>query len=179
MALDFPSSPTNGQVFGDYTYDSTAGGWRSSALEATGLPAGGTAGQTLTKNTSTNYDVSWGTLALANGGTGATTASAARTNLGVAALGDAGVPFRRAAGTASSSAGSYVAVTFPASRFTVAPIVNVTAVSQTINNVVVPWFSGSITSTGFSVGAFTLGGSHVAAGFHWNATQMTSGAAAG
>lgn len=27
-ALDFPSSPTNGQVFGQYTYDSTKGAWR-------------------------------------------------------------------------------------------------------------------------------------------------------
>lgn len=27
MALDFPSSPTNGQVYGAYTYDSTKGAW--------------------------------------------------------------------------------------------------------------------------------------------------------
>lgn len=62
MALDFPSSPTNGQVFGDYTYDSTAGGWRSSKLEATGLPTGGTAGQFLTKNSATDYDTQWAAL---------------------------------------------------------------------------------------------------------------------
>jgi hypothetical protein len=29
MALDFPSSPTNGQQYGVYTYDSTLGAWRS------------------------------------------------------------------------------------------------------------------------------------------------------
>lgn len=27
MAIDFPSSPTNGQVFGNYTYNSTKGAW--------------------------------------------------------------------------------------------------------------------------------------------------------
>jgi hypothetical protein len=76
MALDFPSSPTNGQVFGDYTYDSTAGGWRSSKLEATGVPAGGTANQLLSKVTSTDYDTQWITaLPIANGGTGLTTGS--------------------------------------------------------------------------------------------------------
>ena len=29
MALDFPSSPANGQVYSNYYYDSTAGAWRS------------------------------------------------------------------------------------------------------------------------------------------------------
>jgi hypothetical protein len=33
MALDFPSSPTNGQVYGDYTYDGTAGVWRATTLQ--------------------------------------------------------------------------------------------------------------------------------------------------
>jgi hypothetical protein len=73
MALDFPSSPTNGQVFGDYTYDSTAGGWRSSKLEATGVPAGGTANQLLSKVNSTDYNTQWITaVPIANGGTGGT-----------------------------------------------------------------------------------------------------------
>lgn len=31
MALDFPSSPTNGQVFGNYTYNSTRGAWLNTA----------------------------------------------------------------------------------------------------------------------------------------------------
>ena len=74
MALDFPSSPTNGQVFGNYTYDSTAGAWRSSALYSMGLPAGGTANQFLTKIDSTNYNTQWSTtLGVANGGTGVDT----------------------------------------------------------------------------------------------------------
>lgn len=33
-ALDFPSSPTNGQVFGQYTYDSTKGAWRVTSNSA-------------------------------------------------------------------------------------------------------------------------------------------------
>jgi microcystin-dependent protein len=39
MALDFPSSPVNGQTFGNYTYDSTAGAWRSSSV-VSGVPSG-------------------------------------------------------------------------------------------------------------------------------------------
>lgn len=33
-ALDFPSSPTNGQVYGQYTYDSAKGAWRVTANTA-------------------------------------------------------------------------------------------------------------------------------------------------
>jgi hypothetical protein len=74
MALDFPSSPTNGQVFGAYTYDSTAGAWRSSALYSLGVATGGTANQFLTKIDSSNYNTQWSTtLGVANGGTGANT----------------------------------------------------------------------------------------------------------
>jgi hypothetical protein len=74
MALDFPSSPINGQTFNNYTYDSTAGAWRSSALYSMGLPIGGTANQFLTKIDSSNYNTQWSTtLGVANGGTGATT----------------------------------------------------------------------------------------------------------
>ena len=40
MALDFPSSPVNGQIFGDYAYDSVVGAWRSVPVLPGGLPAG-------------------------------------------------------------------------------------------------------------------------------------------
>jgi hypothetical protein len=74
MALDFPSSPTNGQVFDKYTYDSAAGAWRSSALYSLGVATGGTANQFLTKIDSSNYNTQWSTtLGVANGGTGAAT----------------------------------------------------------------------------------------------------------
>lgn len=59
MPLDFPSSPTNGQIYGDYVYDSTAGVWRSQA-------------------TSNIYPV-----AISNGGTGANTLAGAQDNLRV------------------------------------------------------------------------------------------------
>ena len=32
-ALDFPSSPSNNQVFGDYIYDATKGVWNANALQ--------------------------------------------------------------------------------------------------------------------------------------------------
>lgn len=40
VAIDFPSSPTNGQVFGNYTYDSVVGVWRATTQATPGLPAG-------------------------------------------------------------------------------------------------------------------------------------------
>jgi hypothetical protein len=40
MALDFPSSPSDGDVFGSYTYDATRGAWRATPAPAAGLPAG-------------------------------------------------------------------------------------------------------------------------------------------
>lgn len=40
VAINFPSSPVNGQVFGSFTYDSTLPGWRSTPDVASGLPAG-------------------------------------------------------------------------------------------------------------------------------------------
>lgn len=39
-SIDFPSSPVNGQVFNNYTYDSTVGVWRASTQATPGLPAG-------------------------------------------------------------------------------------------------------------------------------------------
>jgi hypothetical protein len=59
MALDFPSSPTNGQIYSNYYYDSTTGAWRANAPLAVGVPLGGTANYVLTKNTVTDFDTSW------------------------------------------------------------------------------------------------------------------------
>lgn len=42
-ALDFPSSPTNGQVYGQYTYDSTKGAWRVTAANGATAVASPTA----------------------------------------------------------------------------------------------------------------------------------------
>ena len=62
MALDFPSSPTNGQVYGAYTYDSTKGAWSVTPVSTPSIPSGGAAGTFLTKNSSTNYDTEWSNL---------------------------------------------------------------------------------------------------------------------
>lgn len=40
VALDFPSSPANGQTYGGYYWDSTTGAWRSDPVPMGGLPAG-------------------------------------------------------------------------------------------------------------------------------------------
>ena len=40
MAIDFPTSPVNGQIFGTHTYDSSVPGWRKTPETASGLPAG-------------------------------------------------------------------------------------------------------------------------------------------
>lgn len=54
-----------------------------------GIPSGGTNGQLLAKNGSTDYAGKWiSSVPVANGGTGATTAAAARTNLGAASEAD-------------------------------------------------------------------------------------------
>ena len=49
MALDFPSSPTNGQVYGNYYYDATVGAWNSFSSTVNPIPS------TL-KNLSVNTD---------------------------------------------------------------------------------------------------------------------------
>lgn len=59
MALDFPSSPVNGQTYLDYVYSSSVGAW-------------------LAANSGGTFPVS-----VANGGTGATTVAGARTALGL------------------------------------------------------------------------------------------------
>lgn len=40
MALNFPSTPSDGDVFGSYTYDAVRGAWRATPSPITGLPAG-------------------------------------------------------------------------------------------------------------------------------------------
>lgn len=39
MALDFPSSPTNGQVYGNYYYDASIGAWSSFATSSNIIPS--------------------------------------------------------------------------------------------------------------------------------------------
>lgn len=105
-----------------------------------------------------------GLLPVSNGGTGATTAAAAKTNLGI--------PFAMAAGTATPSGGDYVTVTYPSGRFSDAPII--TAISSG---------AGSISKFGIlfsnnTASSVTLQGQQIWP-IHWHAIQMTSSSAAG
>lgn len=101
------------------------------------------------------------------------TALPAGTGSRIALAGVGGNPFRMAAGVATAASNGPVSVTFPASRFTVAPIVNLTGTSG--------WaWIGTPTSTGFvAYQTQSWGGSSMAGAMYWTAVQMTSSAAAG
>lgn len=84
-ALNFPTSPTVNQTYtaNGITYQWDGVSWKATGGNYVASVSGGTTG--LTPSTATSGTVTLGgTLNLANGGTGATTAAAARTNLGLA-----------------------------------------------------------------------------------------------
>jgi hypothetical protein len=84
-----------------------------------------------------------------------------------------GVPYRMAAGSVSVGSNSPVSVTFPSSRFSVSPIVQVTGTNGW------GWFS-NLSSTGVVIYQTTSwGGASQSGTMHWTAVQMTSGAADG
>lgn len=83
------------------------------------------------------------------------------------------------AGTTTTSASANVTVTFPGggARFSVAPIVTVTSVGGA-NAVCMPYVA-SVGSASFTTSLYTTAGARVAQVVHWQATQMSSGAAQG
>ena len=96
-----------------------------------------------------------------------------------AAPGTAGVPFRMASGTVTSTSSGDVTVTFPASRFTQTPLITASVQG---GEMIVRIISSS--STGFSTNGYANFYGQVQvrfAGFPINyiAVQMTSGAASG
>lgn len=75
MALDFPSNPVNGQVYDSYYYDSVMGTWRA---QGSGLALNAFVNPTITGGTISGLSTD---LAIADGGTGASTIAGAQTNL--------------------------------------------------------------------------------------------------
>lgn len=84
-------------INGEHVFDVLDGEDGATGPAGPGVPTGGAAGQVLTKSSATDYDTAWvtpdaadltGTLPIAHGGTGATTAAGALTALGAAAAAD-------------------------------------------------------------------------------------------
>lgn len=96
----------------------------------------------------------------------------------IKAMGQTGHPFAEAAGlvTSGASTGTNV-VTFPASRFSVAPIISITASSSAPIDVVIAL--SALSASAMTVTISNPGGFVSNVGFHWRAVQMTSSTAAG
>lgn len=89
----------------------------------------------------------------------------------------AGVPFAVAAGkTNLTSATAFTTITFPASRFTTAPIIQTTVATASLQAIVL---RGTYGNTSFQARLYTTGGIGTTGFIEWTAIQMTSGAAAG
>lgn len=97
--------------------------------------------------------------------------------------GQAGSPFAVAAGSVtvsmSSSVSGTATVTFPASRFSVAPIVQLTKQSAAGPATLLVPMVTAVSSSGCTVGLYGPSAVTVDVPVHWTATQMTSSAAAG
>lgn len=84
-------------INGEHAFDVMDGEDGATGPAGPGVPTGGSAGQVLAKASATDYDTAWatldaadltGTLPVAHGGTGATTAAGALTALGAASAAD-------------------------------------------------------------------------------------------
>ena len=98
-------------------------------------------------------------------------------DLASATPGSTGIPFRTAAGSVSASGG--VTVTFPAGRFTVAPLVYASPNAVGANAFAQP-ITGNVTTSSFTIENLASNtGGVISFVTHWKAIQMTSGAASG
>ena len=96
-------------------------------------------------------------------------------DLASATPGSTGIPFRMAAGTATTGGNVSVTVTFPTSRFTATPIVTATVNDAAYASVMIVY---STSTTSFIMQGYSSP-SYSAIRGNWTAIQMTSGSGAG
>lgn len=86
-------------------------------------------------------------------------------------------PYAVSAGSVTTSTTGNVTVTFPASRFSQAPMVTVTSVAGA-NAVCMPYVA-TVNATAMTLSLYTTAGARVAQQVQWHALQMTSSSGAG
>lgn len=86
-------------------------------------------------------------------------------------------PYAVSAGSVTTSTTGNVTVTFPASRFSQGPMVNVTSVAGS-NAVCMPYVA-TVNATSMTISLYTTAGARVAQQVQWSAIQMTSSSGAG
>lgn len=87
-------------------------------------------------------------------------------------------PYAIAVGSQAITGPAGTTITFPAGRFTVAPVIVGTVTAAAGGAVSVPWITG-ITSSSCLARIFTLGSASISGTIEWTAIQMLSGSAAG
>jgi len=201
MALDFPTSPTDGQVYDNWIYSSTKGAWEAKPLTAgvaTPSPTAPLAPKQgdLWYNTEDGNTYVWYTdfdgsqwVQLKSDATLSSTLGTRVDSLEATRPGTTGIPFRQAAGiatgngTSNSNSGGWfwnqqTTVTLPVGRFTQAPIINLTY--NAVDTIGFATLSGSApTTTSFIFVHLRLGAYPPSYPVHWSATQMTSTSGAG
>jgi hypothetical protein len=91
------------------------------------------------------------------------------------------VSFAMSAGSGTTNGSGVLTVTFPASRFTQAPLITATVSSTSGSLYVTTLAHTSVTTTGATIfsGNSTNGATRASVPLNWMAVQMTSGAASG
>lgn len=165
-------------INGEHTFDVMDG---ETGPTGPGVPTGGSAGQVLAKASGTDYDSEWhtpdaadltGTLPVAHGGTGATTAAGALTALGAAAAADVDpigtiVADNESVSLASnaSSATAITSVSLAAGTWVIQGTVSFAANATGTRLITISPTSGSLqTSTTVQVSASSAGGTYLYSG---------------
>lgn len=178
-------------INGEHTFDVLDGEDGATGPAGPGVPTGGTAGQVLTKSSATDYDTAWttpdaadltGTLPVAHGGTGATTAADALTALGAASAADVDpigtvVSDSESVSLASSnSATGIVSVSLPAGTWVIQGNVSFAANATGQRLVNISTTSGTVQTTNdtVQVNASSGGGTYLHTGYIVEHSAMTT-----